>query len=107
MRGMPKPESRSDWRAAVLSRDGNRCQMLCFPLRVWPGTDLDRCNGPLAAHHVVLLSRDRTRSTDVDNGATLCRHHHQWVHANPAIARDHYGLMGHHGDVVKDGRVVL
>lgn len=93
---MRKPESRSGWRAAVLSRDGHRCQM-----------GPRDCVGPLAAHHVVLLSRDPTRAKDVDNGATLCRRHHEWVHSHPIEARDHFGLIGHHGDVVKDGRVVI
>jgi len=78
----------------VLSRDGHRCRI---------GGD---CDGPIAAHHVVFKGRDPSRRLDVDNGAALCRRHHDWVHANSAEARLRYGLAGHATDTVKDGRVV-
>lgn len=86
----------TEWHNAVLLRDGNRCQL----------TQRDRCSGPLAAHHVVFRSRDVSRSHDVDNGATLCRRHHDWVHANSAEARSRFGLAGHAEDQVLNGRVV-
>lgn len=91
----------SEWRDAVLSRDGNQCR-----LRGQEGG----CSGPLAAHHVVYRSRDRSRKHDVDNGATLCRHHHDWVHAHGGAqgpARLRHGLAGLATDTVIRGRVVL
>lgn len=42
----------------------------------------------------------------MDNGAALCRHHHDWVHANSRVARERFGLAGHATDVVSRGRVV-
>lgn len=86
----------SVWRDAVLARDGHQCQL----------SRRDRCDGRLAAHHVVFKGRDPSRRLSVDNGATLCRKHHEWVHANSSEARDRYGLAGHATDIVKDGRVV-
>ena len=97
MRRSTASRSLSAWREAVLTRDGRRCAM----------RNVGRCAGPLAAHHVVFRSRDSSRRDDVDNGATLCRHHHEWVHANASEARLTYGLAGHAGDTVRNGRVVF
>ena len=87
----------SDWRESVMRRDQRQCQL----------AHLDRCSGELAAHHVVFKSRDSSRRADVDNGATLCRRHHDWVHAHAEEARERYGLAGHAEDIVRDGRVVM
>lgn len=102
MRRTPLKRMRQDpldgWRNAVLARDHNECRLR---------GQLDACAGPHAAHHVVFRSRDASRSHDVDNGATLCRRHHDWVHANSAEARTRFGLAGHAEDRVLNGRVVI
>lgn len=82
----------------MLQRDGGVCRLR---------GKLGSCNGPLAAHHVIFRSRDPSRRDNVDNGATLCRAHHEWVHANAREARERYGLAGHATDVVSGGRVVM
>lgn len=84
------------WRNQVLDRDGHLCQM-----------PSPRCNGPLQVHHVVFLSRDRTRRYDPDNGVTLCLWHHEWCHLNPERARTEFQFVGHSRDKVVGGRVVL
>ena len=85
----------SDWRRAVMARDRHQCRMAGM-------ADLT-CRGPLAAHHVIFRSRSTSRRADPDNGASLCRAHHDWVHAHPADARD-LGFAARAGDEVRDGR---
>ena len=84
------------WRKQVLARDEHLCQM-----------SSPRCEGELQVHHVVLLSRDRSRRFDPDNGVTLCRWHHEWCHLNPERARTEFQFVGHSRDKVVGGRVVL
>jgi len=48
------------------------------------------CWGPLDPHHI--LRRSQGGTNDPDNLVTLCRAHHDWVHAHPARSVD-LGLL--------------
>jgi 5-methylcytosine-specific restriction endonuclease McrA len=43
------------------------------------------CYGRLDPHHV--LPRGRGGADELSNLVTLCRAHHDWVHAHPSVAR--------------------
>lgn len=61
----------------VVLRDGG-----CVARRLVPDI---ACYGRLDPHHV--LRRSQGGLDTADNLVTLCRAHHDWVHANPARAR--------------------
>lgn len=63
--------------ADVIVRDGG-----CVARRSVPEVT---CYGRLDPHHV--LRRSQGGQDTADNLVTLCRAHHDWVHANPASAR--------------------
>ena len=67
-------------RVAVFERDGWRCVL----------ENRHGCRGPLDPHHIVRRSQGGTDSPF--NLVTLCRAHHDWVHGNPAEARQ-LGLL--------------
>jgi 5-methylcytosine-specific restriction endonuclease McrA len=58
----------SDFRAKVLRRDGNRCQM--------PGCKARR---KLQVHHVLTYSSTKSLRTESSNGITLCRKCHDSI----------------------------
>jgi 5-methylcytosine-specific restriction endonuclease McrA len=71
----------SQWRsakAAAFARDGGRCQApgLVPSVSCWGGVD---------PHHI--LPRSRLGPDHVDNLVTLCRAHHDWTHAHPALSK--------------------
>jgi len=70
-----RAKSRSQWRDAVLERDGWRCRLAGVVIA---------CNGRLHAHHV--LPRSRGGRDDLGNGLTACDSHHSWIHAHPEWA---------------------
>lgn len=70
-RGVP-----SEVRAAVLARDGGcRAAALVGEVRCW---------GPLDPHH--LRRRSQGGTDTAANLATVCRAHHDWIHAHPEAA---------------------
>lgn len=79
LRAKSRPKSKprpvpADVYAEVVRRD-----MGCVAQRLVPEV---RCVGRLDPHHV--LMRSQGGPDTVDNLKTLCRAHHDWVHANPA-----------------------
>lgn len=73
----------SAWYDAVWRRTWGRCTV--DAMRV-PPAGAGPCQGPIHAHHVWPRSTYPARVWDHDNGALLCRHHHDWTHSNPAAA---------------------
>lgn len=71
-------------RRDVLARDGHRCQAPT-------GTGALRCDRGLVVHHI--SGRSGPEPHDPENLVTLCRVHHDWVHAHPDEARV-LGLYG-------------
>lgn len=65
----------ADWSRLILERAGHRCQ---FPNCTNPATD---------AHHIAPKSIAPHLRHAPNNGAALCRHHHDWVHNHPMKAR--------------------
>lgn len=60
------------FRAAVLERDGFTCRRCgCAPVGRWA----------LPVHHIKPWARHPALRYDVDNGATLCKPCHLWVHS--------------------------
>jgi hypothetical protein len=62
----------------ALARDGG-----CIAARLVPDV---ACRGPLDAHE--RLPRSRGGSPyDLENVLTVCRAHHEWIHAHPARSK--------------------
>lgn len=59
----------------------------CVGARLVPSI---KCWGPLDPHHI--LRRSQGGTNDADNLVTLCRAHHDWVHAHPVTANE-LGLL--------------
>lgn len=66
-----------DARDAALERDQWDCRAEAH------GLD-GECEAPLDVHHVRPRSQGGTH--DLSNLVCLCRSHHRWVHAHPAVA---------------------
>lgn len=63
-----KCKSMKDWRNQVFERDGYRCQ-ICHEV-----------SGKLNAHHIKSFAEYPDDRFNVDNGITLCKDCHKWVH---------------------------
>ena len=65
------------WREHVLKRDGGKCVICGSRER-------------LEAHHIIPVFCDPNRKYmyDVNNGITLCREHHQFVHNNQRFIKE-------------------
>lgn len=64
------------WKKAVRARDRWQCQ---FPGCFFFSRSID-------AHHIAMRSRRPDLKFDRDNGISLCREHHSWVHSHQAEA---------------------
>ena len=81
------------WSEAVWMRDRGICQAgpTGDPAKMVPEVE---CGGRRDPHHIFPKGAHPHLRHDVDNGITLCRRHHDWVHfQNPAEAR-RLGLKG-------------
>lgn len=75
-------------RERARARDGGCLLHIDLPKLSTPGDELPpaMCWGPLDPHHI--KPRGRGGTDELDNLATLCRLHHDWVHAHPRAARN-------------------
>lgn len=81
-----------DWpeiRAFVMERDDNACQ---FYKGRGALVGVAPHGGELDPHHVVPKGRDIQLRLEPTNLLTLCRNHHDWVHAHPN-ASTAFGLL--------------
>lgn len=86
LKSKPKPVP-SDIYAEVVLRDKG-----CVAQRIVPEV---KCAGRLDPHHV--LMRSQGGQDTAENLKTLCRAHHDWVHAHPAASYDLDLLRRGHG----------
>lgn len=67
-----------EWRKAVFTRDGFKCQM-------------DGCKGKrIQAHHILRWVDAPQLRYDVSNGITLCNYHHKVVTGNEQTYAAHF-----------------
>lgn len=64
---------RDNWKKQMHERDNYTCQV-CFKNR------LNKIKGNCQAHHIESYSKNKNLRTDVNNGITLCKFHHNLYH---------------------------